>query len=154
MRLQQLHGSQTFSVRWLTLDELFSESFRQFAISANGWDRACELTKGQAPYAIAPVAVSKGGRYLGFLAGHLADRIEIDTVGVPIDLRRNGIGSAMLQFVERNLPDNLEVREMRYVVPERSLDVQLCLKANGWRAGAIWAEHFHDGDGFVFTKAV
>lgn len=89
------------------------------------------------------------GVVTGFLFYRVLDGvIQIDAIAVDPTFRRQLYGSVLLSVVETRIACPVPDRTAQIYVPEESLDAQLFLRANGWRAVGTVRGDIH----FTFEK--
>ncbi len=106
----------------------------------------------QEPDLIDPESLS---RYLGprtRTAGQAVRPVQMELLYLVVapEFRRQGVGRALLQMLERRLQQS--GGSVRVVVPETCLACQLLLRDQGFRATRLLRGHFDDEDGYVMER--
>lgn len=96
----------------------------------------------------------RGRRILGYVVwkSH-KDSLEILHLAVHDEFRGHRIGRQIIDWICAKLHRNRR-KFCHLAVPERALGLQLFLKANGFKATAVYRKEFGDDDAFVFEKEV
>jgi len=81
----------------------------------------------------------------------VADEAEIITIGVSPDVRRNGIGSAMLCIIEKNIK-NQGVKKIFLEVASNNIAGQKLYENNGYKVIGIRPKYYDGIDAILMSK--